>query len=294
VQMGLAKMGIGLIPGGGMDGAMRASVIHRYKPTILCCTPSYALYIGRVMQGIGLDPAASSINKLFCAGEPSMAIRSTREKLEDLWSARLVEFYGCTEAAPQAGGYTCSATGGHDGYFLHLMEDVQIWETVDTNTLEPTLPGERGLSVCTNLISESSPQLRFLVGDFTTLNIDTCACGRGHIRAMGCFAGRADDLIILRGIKFFPTQIEKTVRAFPELGDEFEILLTNRKEDGMDVMKVVVEHPDHGPTSSLVEQLVNAIRLEIEVRCDVEVVVPGTLRKTEFKANRVTDKRKKG
>ena len=174
------------------------------------------------------------------------------------------------------------------------MEDVQIWETVDAHTLEPTLPGEQGLSVCTNLISESSPQLRFLVGDYTTLNTDTCSCGRSHARAMGCFAGRADDLIILRGIKFFPTQIEKAVRAFPELGDEFEILLTNRKEDGMDVMKVMVEHPDHGPTSSLVEQLVNTIRLEIEVRCDVEVVVPGTLRITDFKANRVTDKRKKG
>jgi len=294
VQMGLAKMGIGLIPGGGMDGAMRAGVIHRYKPTILCCTPSYALYIGRVMQGMGLDPAASSINKLFCAGEPSMAIGSTRDKLEDLWSARLVEFYGCTEAAPQAGGYACPAAGGHDGYFLHLMEDVQVWETVDSKTLEPTQSGERGLSVCTNLISESSPQLRFLVGDFTTLNREVCPCGRSHVRAMGCFAGRADDLIILRGIKFFPTQIEKAVRAFPELGDEFEILLTNRKEDGMDVMKVVVEHPDYGPKSSIVEQVASALRIEIEVRSDVEVVAPGTLKKTEFKAKRVTDKRKKG
>ena len=222
-----------------------------------------------------------------------MAIGSTREKLEDLWSARLVEFYGCTEAAPQAGGYTCPATGGHDGYFLHLMEDVQIWETVDPNTLEPTLPGELGLSVCTNLISESSPQLRFLVGDFTTLNMDTCSCGRNHVRAMGCFAGRADDLIILRGIKFFPTQIEKAISAFPDMGDEFEISLTNRKEDGMDVMKVVVEHPDYGQKSSLVKPLKSAIRFEVEVRSDVEVVEPGSLPKTEFKAKRVRDRRKK-
>ena len=294
VQIGLAKMGISLIPGGGMNGTMRANMIHRYNPTILCCTPSYALYVGRVMQDMNLDPAASSVNKLFCAGEPSMAIDSTREKLEDLWSARMVEFYGCTEAAPQAGGYACSATGGEDGYFLHLMEDLQVWETVDSNTLEPTPPGQRGLSVCTNLISESSPQLRFLVGDFTVLNKDNCSCGRNHVRAMGCFSGRADDLIILRGIKFFPTQIEKTVRAFPGLGDEFEILLTNRKEDGMDMMKVLVEHPDYGQTSSIEERLASAIRLEIEVRSDIEVVAPGTLHKTEFKAKRVTDKRRKG
>ena len=221
-----------------------------------------------------------------------MAIDPTREKLEDLWGARIVEFYGCTEAAPQAGGYACAASGEADnGYFLHLMEDLQIWETVDPDSLQPTLPGQRGLSVCTNLVSESSPQLRFLVGDFTTLNQDACACGRNHVRAMGCFSGRADDLINLRGIKFFPTQIEKAVRSVPGLGDEFQIVLSRRAADGMDVMKVVVEHPDHGPGSELAERTAAAIRREIELRVDVEVVAPDTLPKTEFKAKRVTDER---
>ncbi|MBT4687817.1 MAG: AMP-binding protein [Rhodospirillaceae bacterium] len=294
VQMGLAKMGIGIIPGGGMDGKMRAAVVERFKPTVLCCTPSYALYLGRVMQDMGLDPSATSITKLFCAGEPAMAIDPTREKLEDLWSAKLMEFYGCTEAAPQAGGYACAASGaGEDGHFLHLMEDLQIWETIDPETHQPTVPGERGLSVCSNLISESSPQLRFLVGDFTTLNHAACACGRSHARAMGCFAGRADDLINLRGIKFFPTQIEKAVRAIAGLGDEFQIVLSSRAEDGMDVMKVIVEHPEHGPASALVEQVAAAVRVEIEVRVDVEVIAPDTLPKTEFKAKRVMDERVK-
>jgi phenylacetate-CoA ligase len=294
VQMGLAKMGIGLIPGGGMDGGMRAGIVDRFKPTVLCCTPSYALYLGRTLQEMGLDPAASTVTKLFCAGEPAMAIGPTREKLQELWGARIVEFYGCTEAAPQAGGYTCAATGRDDnGYFLHLMEDIQIWETVDPESLQPSAPGQRGLSVCTNLVSESSPQLRFLVGDFTTLNQDGCACGRNHVRAMGCFSGRADDLINLRGIKFFPTQIEKAVRAIPGLGDEFQIVLSSRDVDGMDVMKVVAEHPDHGPASALTEQIAAAIRSEIELRVDVEVVAPNSLPKTEFKANRVTDQRAK-
>ncbi len=294
-QMGLAKMGIGIIPGGGMDGKMRAGIVERFQPTVLCCTPSYALYLGRVMQDMGLDPAASSVSKLFCGGEPALAIAPTREKLQDLWSAKLVEFYGCTEVAPHAGGYSCAA-GGRDGeeQFLHLMEDVQIWETVDPESLQPVAAGQRGLSVCSNLNSESSPQLRFLVGDFTTLKHDTCACGRSHARAMGCFAGRADDLINLRGIKFFPTQIEKAVRAIPELGDEFQIVLTSRDSDGMDVMKVVVEHADHGPASALTEQVAAAVRLEIEVRADIEVVAPDTLPKTEFKAKRVTDERGKG
>jgi len=291
VQMGLAKMGIGLIPGGGMDGRMRAGMIERFRPTVLCCTPSYALYMGRTLQDMGLDPAATSVTKLFCGGEPALAIGPTRDKLQDLWGARLVEFYGCTEAAPQAGGYTCEATGRNGEYFLHLMEDVQIWETVDPETMTPTAPGARGLSVCTNLVSESSPQLRFLVGDFTTLNHQTCACGRSHARAMGCFAGRADDLINLRGIKFFPTQIEKAVRAIPGVGDEFQIILSSREKDGMDIMKVVVEHADHDPGSALAQQVAYALRTEIEIRTGVEVVAPDTLPKTEFKAKRVTDER---
>ncbi len=294
-QMGLAKMGIGIIPGGGMDGAMRAGIVDRFKPTILCCTPSYALYLGRVMQDMGLDPAATAVSKLFCGGEPALAIAPTREKLQDLWGAKLVEFYGCTEVAPHAGGYSCAAGGQNGGeQFLHLMEDVQVWETVEPETMKPVPPGQRGLSVCSNLNSESSPQLRFLVGDFTTLNHDTCACGRSHARAMGCFAGRADDLINLRGIKFFPTQIEKAVRAIPGLGDEFQIVLSSRESDGMDVMKVVVEHPEHGAASSLAEQVTAAVRLEIEVRADIEIVAPNTLPKTEFKAKRVTDERDKG
>ena len=111
---------------------------------------------------------------------------------------------------------------------------------------------------------------------------------------MGCFQGRADDLINLRGIKFFPTQIEKAVRAIPGLGDEFQIILSSRPADGMDVMKVVVEHPDHGPDSKLTETVAAAVRAEIELRADIEVLAPGTLPKTEFMAMRVTDERAKG
>ena len=93
----------------------------------------------------------------------------------------------------------------------------------------PLPPGQRGLTVCTNLNSESSPQLRFLVGDYTTFNTERCSCGRTHVRAIGSFAGRADDLINLRGIKMFPVQIEEAVRALPGSGDEFEIVLTTMR-----------------------------------------------------------------
>src|SRR5262245_64921094 len=100
------------------------------------------------------------------------------------------------------------------------MEDVQIWELVDPDTKQPVPEGTRGLTVCTSLNSESSPQLRFLVGDYAVLTSARCECGRAHVRAVGAFAGRADELINLRGVKMYPAEIEAAVRAVPGLGDE--------------------------------------------------------------------------
>ncbi len=288
VQYTLAQMGLPLIPGGGMDGKARASVIDRFRPTVLVCTPSYALYLGRVMQETGGDPSASSVRLLVLGGEPFTGVRGTADRIESLWGARILEFYGCTEASPHCGGYSCPESNAGDTRFVHLMEDIQIWETVDPVSFKPVGRGTRGITVCTNLTSESSPQLRFLVGDYTVLDDAPCACGRKHTRAIGCFTGRADDLINLRGIKFFPVQIEEAVRAVPGTGDEFQIRLST-KEDGVDVMRVLVEHRNPG----IAEAVAREVRSRCEVRCDVDVLAPGTLPKTEMKAKRVFDERGK-
>ena len=294
VQYALEKMELPTIPGGGMDARARANIILRFKPTILLCTPSYALHLGRLMQSMGHDPAATSVHTLFVAGEPALAIESTRRRIENLWNARIVEFYGCTEASPHVGGYSCSAqTRETLPAATHLMEDIQVWETVDPETRRAVPAGQRGLTVCTNLNSESSPQLRFLVGDYTTLNTERCACGRTHVRAMGSFAGRADDLINLRGIKMFPVQIEEAVRALPGSGDEFEIVLST-DDSGLDIMTVRCEHADHANGGAdLRGRLEDEIRSRCEVRVAAEILAPGTLPKTEFKAKRVKDERRK-
>jgi phenylacetate-CoA ligase len=293
VQYALAKMGLPTIPGGGMDARARANIVLRFAPTVLLCTPSYALHLGRVMQEMGADPSKTAVKKLFIAGEPGLGVAGTRERIAELWGARLVEFYGCTEAAPSAGGYSCPAShAAGAGVATHLMEDVQIWEVVDALEQRPLPDGQRGLTVCTNLNSESSPQLRFLVGDYTVLDRSTCACGRSHARAVGSFTGRADDLINLRGIKMFPVQIEEAVRAVDGCGDEFEIVLMTN-EAGMDVMTVRVEHADFAASEHLAQRIAGEIRSRCEVRVDVEVLRPGTLPKTEFKAKRVKDQRQK-
>lgn len=169
------------------------------------------------------------------------------------------------------------------------MEDIQIWEVVDPETKAALPDGARGITVCTSLNSESSPQLRFLVGDYTVLDRTPCACGRTHVRAIGSFTGRSDDLINLRGIKMFPVQIEDAVRAVSGTGDEFEVMLATNA-DGLDTMLVRVEHAEGAAVAGRVRE---EIRTRCEVRVDVEVLNPGTLPKTEFKAKRIKDQRNK-
>ena len=288
VQFAIAKMKVACIPGGGMTAEMRAMMVDRFKPTVLVCTPSYALHLGRVMAEKGLDPARSSVRTVLVGGEPAAGIEGTRTRLETLWGARLVEFYGCTEASPHCGGYSCPASDQGPGpVTTHLMEDTQIWELVDADTGARVPEGERGLTVCTNLNSESSPQLRFLVGDYATFSTARCACGRTHVRAVGAFAGRADDLINLRGIKMYPVQLEGAVRAVPGVGDEYEIVLSTDAA-GLDIMTARVEHADPGVAARVAQE----IRTRCEVRAEVEVLATGTLPKTEFKAKRVRDLRR--
>ena len=166
-----------------------------------------------------------------------------------------------------------------------------MWETVDAGQISSRYRREARPNVCTCLNSESSPQLRFLVGDYTVLDHTQCDCGRTHVRALGSFQGRADDLINLRGIKMFPTQIEEAVRCISGTGDEFEIVLATNA-DGLDTMTVRVEHPDF-EGSNVQTRVADEVRTRCEVRVDVEVLKPGTLPKTEFKAARVKDRRNK-
>jgi phenylacetate-CoA ligase len=290
VQYALERMGLPSLTGGGMDAAARGRVVVRYSPSVLLCTPSYALHLGRVLQNNNVDPRSTSIKKILVGGEPAISVPATRKRIQELWDATLVEFYGCTEVSPHVGGYSCQVVSRDGPAFAHLMEDIQIWETVDPVNYKPVADGTSGLTVCTSLMSESSAQLRFLVGDYTVLDYSRCACGRSHVRAMGSFSGRSDDLINLRGIKLLPVQIEEVIRSIVGIGDEYEIHLTTDSA-GVDTMTLKVEHPNFGEGTTVSSKLANEMRTRCEVRVGVEVLSPGTLPKTEFKAARVKDQR---
>lgn len=295
VHYALNLMGIPILTAGGLPTAMRAWLIASMRPTIIACTPPYALYLARVMTEMGIEPAGTSVRSLFCAGEPSLSVPATRARLERTWGADLHEFYGCTEAAPSAGAYSCAAAVADKTgpVATHLMDDTHIWEVVDPAT-HATLPdGERGVSVVTNLMSEASPQLRFLVGDYTTLVRDgPCACGRTHTRAWGGFAGRADDMLNVRGVTLFPACIEDAVRAVEGLGDEFAVEISRERD--LDVLTVKVEARPGEDETGVAAMVQREVQARCELRPDVSVLPMGTLPPPERKARRVTDFRESG
>ncbi len=284
VHYGLNRMSIPIIPG-GVDTNTRAAFVDRYGVTMLAATPSYLLFLGNAMREHGLDPAASSVTRVITGGEP--VAQSTQERIAETWGCEVHQFYGCTEASPSAGGYTCGA-----GPWLHCMDDTHVLETVDPETLQPVPDGERGLSVMTNLFSDASPQIRFLVGDYTTLTHEPCDCGRTHVRALDGFTGRADDMLNVRGVTLFPSAIENVVRGRDEVGDEFEIVLTTK--NGMDEIELVAEASSsvpEGDYETVAGTLADAFRARLELRPSVTIVSPNTLPKTEFKSKRVRDER---
>jgi phenylacetate-CoA ligase len=172
------------------------------------------------------------------------------------------------------------------------MPDTHLWETVDPNTLTAVPEGQRGISVVTNLCSEASPQLRFVVGDFTVLTREVCPCGRTGLRALGGFVGRADDMLKVHGVTVFPSAIEDAVRSIEELGDEYQIVV--RQERELDFLLIQVEVKPGVSAErwdAITQNLETGVTSRCLVRPTVELVPSGTIPRTEFKARRVRDLR---
>jgi phenylacetate-CoA ligase len=289
----LNLMKVAIIPG-GVPTERRVQLIDLYRPTLLAATPSYSLHLADAMRKLRLDPAASSVARVVCGGEPASGIPATRRRIERAWNAQLHDVYGCTEAIPAGWAFTCEQGLDDEVVSTHVQEDLQIWETVDPDTLEPVAPGERGLTVVTNLNSEGSPLLRFLVGDFATIDQGRCVCGRTFARARSGFYGRADDMLNIRGLKLFPSALEEIVRGLDTLGDEFQIVLGT--EASMDTFTIVAETREalaEAEADELRVRLVAEVIRLCELRPRIELVPPGTLPKTEFKARRIIDRRPK-
>ncbi len=276
-----ARLGALCLPGGGQDSVLRLKTIVEAEATVLVCTPSYALRLAQVAREQGLDPATMPIRVTIHAGEPGANIPGTKRRLEDVWGARCYDHCGLTEVG--AVGFECVAQPGG----LHVNESEFIAEVIDPATDEPAPHGE-GELILTNLGRNGSPVIRYRTGDLVRLNTAPCACGRTFARLDGGIVGRADDMVIVRGVNVFPSVVEDIVRRHAEI-DEFRIEVFRHNEMAEIKLLLEVNEAAHGQAvrDRVVEIVAEDVRRTVGLRIQTEAVPAGTLPRFELKARRL-------
>jgi phenylacetate-CoA ligase len=276
---GARKVGALAISGGAQSTAQRLKSIADYGATVLVCTPTYALHMAAEARKAGMDLAKDFAIKITIhAGEPGASIPSTKKLIEESWGAKCYDHAGATEVG--AFGFECQAQPGA----IHVNENEFIAEVIDPNSGEATRAGEKGELVITNLGRIGSPVIRYRTGDLVQFRTQPCPCGRPFIMLEGGVLGRADDMIVIRGVNVFPSAIENVMREIPEV-EEFRVETLERQ--AMREIKLIIE-PSSSQSSAagLQERISSLVRERIGLRPEVELVAPGSLPRFELKAKR--------
>ncbi len=273
---GAKRLGALTVPGGGMDSLQRLRAMLEVGATVLVCTPSYALRLAEVAQEHGLDIRESSVRVTIHAGEPGASIPATRQRIEQAWGARTFDHAGMTEMG--AYGFMCAQQSG-----IHVNEEEFLAEILDTQSGQPVREGEVGELVLTNLGRWGSPAIRYRTGDLVRHGGYSCPCGRAFLHLPGGIIGRADDMLIVRGVNIYPSALANVLHRFPQVA-EYRIIVTRHGE--MDEIALQVECPPE-----IVAVLQEELHVALSLRFPVEVVPQGTLPRFELKAKRVEDRR---
>ncbi|GAB6286683.1 MAG: phenylacetate--CoA ligase [Methanoregula sp.] len=280
--LGAQKLGALSIHAGSIPSERLLNFIKQFQPGWTWTTPSYAWYLGETAKKAGLDPAKDlSIRNIICSGEPGGAIKETRENIEALWNANLYEYYGLSDIFGACAG-SCTEKSG-----IHIEEDHMIVEVLDLKTGEPVGEGERGEMVLTTLKKRARPLIRFRTGDIVTYTDEKCDCGRTHKRLHGIH-GRTDDMLIIKGVNVFPSDVEAVVRGSDYLTGEYRLIVDRAKH--LDVLTVEVENTAKKP-AEIQHLLATAIKARLGVTTNIIVHPPGTLPRETHKAKRIIDKR---
>ncbi len=273
------RLGCLVVPTGtGISTERQIDFLTTVGSTALLSTPSYGLHIAEGLQARGVDPADLPLRLGGFGGEAGAENPATRVALEDGLGIRAHDYYGLAEVGPTFGA-ECEAQSG-----IHFAEDYVIVEALDPDTRQPVAEGELGVLVFTHLTREATPVIRYWSNDYARLSREACACGRTHVRAVGGIVGRHDDLVVFKGAKFYPSQVEKVVRFAAGTSHEFRIEI-RRSGPAAPVERCVVVVESVDPVDEA--ELVHALRAELGVTPELRVEPAGTLERTEFKAKRV-------
>jgi phenylacetate-CoA ligase len=275
------QIGAHCIPAGGMSSQARLSLIDSLAPTVLCCTPTYALRLADVAAETrnGLpDLSKGSVRVLILAGEPGGNIPATRERIQQAWGARVIDHHGLTEVGPVS--FECWEGPGS----LHLNECEFICEVLEPGSERPVPDGETGELVLTNLGRVASPVIRYRTGDIVVRRTEPCACGRTLARLEGGILARCDDMINVRGVNVYPAAIEDVMRRFDEVV-EYRAIVT--APSPLRSLSIEVELEPRAKEGGVVSDAVrSALRQALGLTAAVQLVRTGTLPRFEMKAHR--------
>ena len=274
---GAQKINALMIPGGGRDSLQRLHLMKELGATAMCCTPTYALRLAEVAQESGFDLSEIPLRTLIHAGEPGANVPATKVRIESVWNAKCYDHAGASEIG--AHSFECEIQPNG----THVTESEFIVEVLNPETLEPVPAGEQGELIITNLGRIGYPVIRYRSGDLVVLNQQKCTCGRSFARFEGGVIGRADDMVVVRGVNIFPSAVENLVRQCESV-EEFRITVTTDREMGN--LAIELELSKNTNPESARKTVDQAIQNELSLRPEITLVPSGSLPRFEMKAKR--------
>ena len=286
---GAERLGCAVVPVSGGGTERQVTLLTDFGATVLCATPSYALNIAEVAEGMGVDLRRSKLRIGVFGAEPWS--EGMRRDLQEQLGLTAVDIYGLSEILGPGVAAECGVAQAG----LHGWEDHFLFEVIDAETLQPLPMGATGELVVTTLTKEALPMIRYRTRDITRLSDEPCTCGRTHVRIMRVI-GRDDDMLIVRGVNVYPSQVEAVLVGFPGLAPHYQLVMT--REAALDSMAVEVELArevamDDAGRARKATEVTHRIKSLIGVTCTVVVKSPGEVPRSQGKAVRVKDLRKR-
>ncbi|HWR08077.1 phenylacetate--CoA ligase [Sporomusa sp.] len=288
IHYGAELLGASVIPISSGNTTRQIMLMKDFGTTALACTPSYALYIAETMREMGIDPRETALKVGIFGAEPWS--ERMRLEIEAQLGIKAIDIYGLSEIIGPGVAIECCVQDG-----LHISEDHFYPEIINPVTGEVLPDGEKGELVLTTLTKEGMPMVRYRTRDLTVLYREKCACGRTLVR-MSKVLGRSDDMLIIRGVNVFPSQVESVLLGMGETSPHYQLIVD--RKDNLDYLTVLVEVTDEMFSDEVrgLEELEGRIKAELasvlNVSAAVRLVGPKTIERSEGKAKRVIDKRK--
>ena len=286
-HQGANKLGAIQLPTSAGNSEKQVMLMKDFGTTALCCTPSYALHLTEVMKKCDIKKEDLKLRVGFFGAEPWTW--GIRRELEDKLGIKAIDIYGLTEMSGPGVGGECQYQDG-----THVWEDMFYPEIVNPDTLEPVAPGERGELVFTSLCKEAMPIIRYRTRDLTHLIYEKCRCGRTAVR-MGKILGRSDDMLIIRGVNVFPSQIEAILTEFPAFTPQYFITVDRKhNEDTFDLdveLREDLFSPNPAKQMPFIKHLYDRLVSVTGIKPNIHIQPPGTIERSMGKAKHVLDKR---